>query len=59
MHYYEVQGNYGQGYECVTAEDTRPEALARLKEYRENEPGTAFRIVRKKEETNGSPQLLP
>lgn len=40
---FEVQGYYAGGWECVTTEDTRKEARARLKEYRENEPGTAFR----------------
>lgn len=50
---YEIQGRYGDGYgwECVTAEDTFPEAKARLTEYRENEPGIPFRIKRVKEET--------
>lgn len=41
---YEIQGNYGYGYECVTTEETKKEALARLKEYRENEPTYTFRI---------------
>jgi hypothetical protein len=43
---WEVQGNYGygDGWECVTAEDDRWEALKRLREYRENEPQYAHRI---------------
>jgi len=41
---WEVQGNYGQGWECVTAEYTYREARERLHEYRENEPGTSFRL---------------
>ena len=41
---WDVQGNYGQGWETVTAEDTFKEARARLKEYRENEPQYAHRI---------------
>lgn len=45
---YEVQGNYGYGWECVTAEPTYKEARARLKEYRENEGGP-FRIYKKRE----------
>ncbi len=53
---YEVQGNYGygRGFECVTTEDTRREARARLREYRENEPGVPFRLkaVRVKLEPN-------
>lgn len=40
-----VQGNYGQGWEDVTCEDTRPEARARLKEYRENEPQYNHRLI--------------
>ncbi len=47
-HYFSIQGNYGYGWEEVTAEDTWKEARARLKEYRENQPG-AYRVVRKKE----------
>jgi len=52
---YEVQGNYGygDGWECVTAEDTRPDAVDRLREYRENEPGVPFRIRRTVETTGG------
>jgi len=45
---YQVHGCYAHGWEEVTAEDTRAEAKQRLKEYRENEPGTAFRLVRKR-----------
>jgi len=46
---YEVQGNYGcvYGFEVVTSEETYKEARERLKEYRENERGIAFKIVRK------------
>ena len=43
---YDVEGCYAGGWEPVTAEDTYREARARLREYRENEPGTAFRIVK-------------
>lgn len=39
-----VQGNYGFGWETVTAETTYREVRARLREYRENEPGTSFRL---------------
>lgn len=45
---YQVHGYYTHGWEEVTAEDTRAEAKERLKEYRENEPGTAFKLVRKR-----------
>lgn len=46
-----IQGNYGygHGWEDLTAETTREEALARLREYRENEPGTSFRRIRRRE----------
>ena len=33
---YVVQGDYGQGWEDVTEENTRKEAADRLKEYRDN-----------------------
>ncbi len=42
---YEVEGNYGYGWEAVTCEDTRSEARARLREYRANDPGTPYRLV--------------
>jgi hypothetical protein len=45
---YEVQGYYAHGWECVTAEDDRKEARARLREYNENEPQYAHRIVKKR-----------
>lgn len=54
--YWSVQGHYGHGWEEVTAEEWkhgadsgRKEALKRVKEYRENEPGKAFRVVLKRE----------
>lgn len=40
---YELQGDYGQGWECLTTEDTRSEARARLREYAANEGGS-YRI---------------
>ena len=46
---YQIQGNYGYyGWEEVTAEETYKEAKQRLKEYRENEPGTSFQITKKR-----------
>jgi hypothetical protein len=50
-----VQGNYGygHGWEDLTAEDTRKEALARLREYRENEAGP-FRLIRRRERIEGA-----
>ena len=47
---YEVQGYYaGHGWETLTTEETRGEALDRLREYRANERGlTGLRIKREK-----------
>lgn len=45
---YQIQGNYGHGFEMVTAEDTYKEAKERLKEYRDNEPGIPFKTVCKR-----------
>ena len=36
------------GWEEVHAESTRREALARLREYRENQPGVAVKIVKRR-----------
>ena len=44
-----VEGDYGMGFEIVTAEDKLSRARERLREYRENEPGIAFRIRRTRE----------
>jgi len=46
-----IQGNYGHGdgWEDLTAETSKDEALARLREYRENERGTPFRRIRRHE----------
>lgn len=43
-----IMGNYGQGFEEVCAEDNRTEAKQRLKEYRENERGIEFKLVKKR-----------
>lgn len=55
---YEVLADYGygHGYEPVTAEDSLSEAKARLAEYRENEPGVCFKLVkvRQKEADDGT-----
>lgn len=45
----DVRGNYGHGFETVTAETSWGEARARLREYRENEPGIAFKLVHTRE----------
>lgn len=46
---YEIQGNYGYGWDVKCTEETRKEANQRLKEYREN-AGTIgqHRIVHKR-----------
>lgn len=43
---YHIQGNYGAGWETVTAEDDPDEARQRLTEYDENEPEYPHRIIR-------------
>lgn len=45
---YELQANYGQGFECVTTEDTLREAKAQKKAYLQNQPGIPYRIVKKR-----------
>lgn len=41
---FDIEGDYGFGFELVTCETTRALARDTLKGYRENEPGTPFRI---------------
>ena len=43
---YEIQGNYGSGWEVVCTEDTKLAAMETARDYRNNEPN-AFRIVKK------------
>ena len=47
---WEIQGNYYgcYGFECVSTEETIKDAKQTLKEYRENEKGISFRIVKKR-----------
>jgi hypothetical protein len=49
-----VQGNYGygHGWEDLTSEDDRKEARARLSEYRQNETGVPFRLIRRRQQIN-------
>lgn len=56
-----IQGNYGHGHgwEDVTAETSRDETLARLREYRDNEPGTPFRRIRRREPEERKPRRKP
>lgn len=51
---FEVQGNYGQGFEAVCTEETRGEARQRLFEYDSNEPQYAHRVRRVREEITDS-----
>jgi hypothetical protein len=43
---YQVKGNYGEGWEVVTTEDTMTEARKRYVEYRENEPEYRHKITK-------------
>jgi hypothetical protein len=43
---WEIQGNYGQGWEVVTVEETRVGAVEMLECYHENEPEFRHRIRR-------------
>jgi hypothetical protein len=45
---YEIQGNYGQGFECATTEETWKAAREQKKCYDQNEPYVAHRIVKKR-----------
>ena len=38
MDEWEVQGNYGHGWEMLTTESSRAEALEQMRVYDENEP---------------------
>lgn len=42
---YTVQGNYGYGWDDLTAEATKEAARDQLKTYRENEPHALHRVV--------------
>ena len=48
MHEFDIQGDYGRGWETVCAASTAAEARQRLREYRENEPHYAHRIKRRR-----------
>jgi len=43
---YDLEGQYGHGWEVLTSEETRKEAREQMKCYRENEGGT-YRIIRR------------
>ena len=44
---WEIQGNYGQGWECVNTEATLEDARRSAKEYRANER-YPFKLVKKR-----------
>ncbi len=44
-----VQGNYGQGWEDLTASENRAEARTDLRAYRENERETPTRLIQRRE----------
>lgn len=48
---FDVEGDYGygHGFEIVTSETTFSDGRLRLREYRENEPGIAFRLKKRRE----------
>lgn len=48
---YVLQGNYGygHGWEDLTAAETHKEICSYRKDYRENEPGTPLRVIRRRE----------
>lgn len=45
---YDIEGNYGYGWDVVTCEDTYRAAREQLRVYRENEPDAAHRIVKRR-----------
>lgn len=50
---WDVQSNYGYGWEDVTTEETYREARERLREYRENEPQYPHRLRCRSRVPNG------
>ena len=46
-----LQGSYGQGFEDLCASESLKEIRDNRRDYRENEPGTPLRIVRRREIT--------
>ena len=50
---YTVQGLYFGNWEDETSENTRKEAIERLKEYRANMPEYAHRLIKTREKIEG------
>lgn len=42
---WEVRGNFGQGWEMVTAAESVTEGRGLLKDYRDNDPEHAYKLV--------------
>ena len=47
--YWDILGDYGQGFEVVSAATTWKLARSGVKEYRENEPGVVFKVKKRRE----------
>lgn len=47
--YWDVEQCSSEGWECVTTEPTRKEALARLREYQANQPEYQLRLRKRRE----------
>ena len=45
---YDIEGNYGHGFEVVTAENNLEDAKMQYKLYCENEPEFSFRIKKRR-----------
>lgn len=45
---FQIHGDYGYGFEEVTCETTRKDAIQTLKDYRENQPQAVFKMVKKR-----------
>lgn len=51
---FDIQGNYGQGWETVCTEESYREARAQLRCYNENEPQYAHQITRRRVPIGGA-----
>ena len=43
-----TQGNYGCGWETVTIDDNKQDAMQMLRDYNENEPQYPHRVIKKR-----------
>lgn len=55
---FQIHGLYEGKWEEITAEKTWKEARTRIKEYRTNEPGTCFRVAKKRIPKEGLKWLI-